>query len=48
MTTQEIKQKQKKLDKLWDSVRMEIGNSTWDLIQEAVELEIQLTAEDGR
>jgi hypothetical protein len=45
MTQQE---KQKKLDRIWDSVRMEIGNSTWDLIQEAVELEIELSREDGR
>ena len=49
MTQKEIKQKQKRIAEIWDEMRPAIeGTGITDLIDELVELEIELTAEDGR
>jgi len=48
MTQKEIKKASNKLQKLWDYIRFHTENKVWDKIQDAVDLEIQLTGEDGR
>jgi hypothetical protein len=49
MTQKEIKQKQKRIEKIWDEMTPTIeGTGISSLIEELVELEIELTAEEGQ
>ena len=48
MTNKEWEQLTKKGAKLWDKIRLKVDNDVWDMINEAVEIELQLEAECGQ